>query len=116
MWMNKNTHSNIIFEKEDYREFIYPPAENRKTRNTDLVLFAFWPHIHTHEREPGENIRKKAQLNRLCVLDLPTADDTFPGPLVSISDLPGLDSQIKFTPSIAKCASLSFSEPQTLPE
>lgn len=54
-------------------EFIYPAAENRK--NPDLVLFAFWPHTHTQTEG-----KKKSPLNRLCVLDLPTADDTFPEP------------------------------------
>ena len=50
MWMNSDTHSNMIFEREDYVEFIYPAAENKKNRNPALVLFAFWPHTHTQAR------------------------------------------------------------------
>lgn len=46
--MNSDTHSNMIFEREDYVEFIYPAAENKKNRNPALALFAFWPHTNTH--------------------------------------------------------------------
>lgn len=61
MWMNKNTHINIIFEKEDYVEFIYPPAENRKSRNPDLLLLPFGQtHKHTQIRL-GNALEKKIQ-------------------------------------------------------
>lgn len=58
MWMNSDTHNNIIFEIEDYVEFIYPAAENKKNRNPALVLFAFWIHTHTHTG-PGSTLEKR---------------------------------------------------------
>lgn len=50
----------------------------KKNRNPALMHSAFWPHAHTHTGLEAH--KKKALLNKLCVLDLPTADDTFPEP------------------------------------
>lgn len=112
MWVNWNTHSNIIFEREDYVEFIYPAAENKEKQKSGFSMFCLLATLtHKHTRTGPGSTLGKAQLNKLCAW-LARSRWHFPWAFVSISDPPGLDSQIKFTPNVAKCVSWTTSEPQ----